>query len=93
MYIKVNLKLIYIWTYIQFQHPRRDELQRDQFIWSLSNIPLLEGYLHVLDGDPLKEVVEAVIHEYKTSVIPKRSSFRSSEYHVHAFCSHLLSPF
>ncbi|TWW57660.1 Hydroxylysine kinase [Takifugu flavidus] len=39
------------------------------------------GYLHVLDGDPLKEVVEALINQYKTSVIPKRSSFRSSLIH------------
>ncbi|XP_056895103.1 hydroxylysine kinase-like [Takifugu flavidus] len=68
-------------TLQNFQHPHYDELQRDQFIWSLSNIPLLEGYLHVLDGDPLKEVVEALINQYKTSVIPKRSSFRSSLIH------------
>ncbi|XP_029684317.1 hydroxylysine kinase-like isoform X2 [Takifugu rubripes] len=69
-------------TLQNFQHPHYDELQRDQFIWSLSNIPLLEGYLHVLDGDPLKEVVEALINQYKTSVIPKRSSFCSSLIHA-----------
>ncbi|TWW57658.1 Hydroxylysine kinase [Takifugu flavidus] len=40
------------------------------------------GYLHVLDGDPLKEVVEALINQYKTSVIPKRSSFCSSLIHA-----------
>lgn len=78
--------------YFQFQHPDRGELQRDQFIWSLSSIPLLEGYLHVLDGDPLKDVVEALIHRYKTSVIPKRRGFRRCECHVHALGSHMLPP-
>lgn len=73
--------------YSQFQHPYRGELQRDQFIWSLSSIPLLEGYLHVLDGEPLKDVVEALIHQYKTSVIPKRRCFHRCECHIHAFCS------
>lgn len=65
--------------YFQFQHPNHGELQRDQFIWSLSSIPLLEGYLHVLDGEPLKGVVEALIQQYQTSVIPKRRRFRSCE--------------
>ncbi|XP_042337071.1 hydroxylysine kinase-like [Plectropomus leopardus] len=51
-------------------------LQRETFIWSLSNVPLLEAYIHVLDGDPLQEVVKSVIHEYKASVVPKRSNFR-----------------
>lgn len=78
--------------YFQFQHPHRDELQRDQLIWNLSNIPLLEGYLHVLEGEPLKDIVEALIHQYKTSVIPKRRCFRSCECHIHAFCCHMLSP-
>uniref|UniRef100_H3CCJ8 Hydroxylysine kinase n=1 Tax=Tetraodon nigroviridis TaxID=99883 RepID=H3CCJ8_TETNG len=66
---------------LNFQHPYRSELQRDQFIWSLSSIPNLEGYLHVVDGEPLKHVVKAVIHQYKTCVLPKRRLFRSCLIH------------
>lgn len=62
------------------EHPHLSVLQREKFIWSLSNVTLLEAYISVLDGDPLQEVVKSVIHQYKTCVIPKRSSFRRCEY-------------
>uniref|UniRef100_A0A3Q3FI03 Hydroxylysine kinase n=1 Tax=Labrus bergylta TaxID=56723 RepID=A0A3Q3FI03_9LABR len=58
------------------EHPHLGLLQRETFIWSLSLVPLLEKYTHVLDGDPLQEVVKSVIHQFKTSVVPKRSTFR-----------------
>ncbi|MEQ2284933.1 hypothetical protein AMECASPLE_026714 [Ameca splendens] len=60
----------------KMEHPHLRILQRDNFIWSLSNILLLEGYMNVLDGDPLQKVIKSVIHQYKNSVIPKRSNFR-----------------
>lgn len=60
----------------EMEHPHLDVLQREKFIWSLSNVPLLEAYMSVLDGDPLEEVVKSVIHQYKTSVIAKRCNFR-----------------
>lgn len=62
------------------EHPHLSVLQREKFIWSLSNLPLLEAFLHVLDGDPLHEVVSAVIDMFKTSVVPKRPNFRKCEY-------------
>ncbi|XP_026179003.1 hydroxylysine kinase isoform X2 [Mastacembelus armatus] len=63
-------------TLEQMEHPHLSLLHRENFKWSLSNVTLLEGYLHVLDGDPLQEVVKSVIHQYKTYVVPKRSGFR-----------------
>ncbi|XP_010740277.3 hydroxylysine kinase [Larimichthys crocea] len=60
----------------KLEHPNLSMLQRENFIWSLSYVPLLETYMNVLDGDPLQEVVKSVIHQYKTSVVPQRSSFR-----------------
>uniref|UniRef100_A0A3Q3WQT3 Hydroxylysine kinase n=1 Tax=Mola mola TaxID=94237 RepID=A0A3Q3WQT3_MOLML len=60
----------------KLEHPHLSELQRDNFIWNLSNIPLLEAFFSLLDGDSLKDVAESVIHQYKTTVIPKRSRFR-----------------
>jgi len=62
------------------KHPNLEVLQREKFIWSLSNVPCLEAYISILDGDPLEEVVKSVIHEYKTFVIDKRSNFRRCEY-------------
>ncbi|XP_068599779.1 hydroxylysine kinase-like [Brachionichthys hirsutus] len=64
-------------TLQEFEHPDLSVLQRENFIWSLSNTPLLEAYIYVLDGNPLQKVVKSVIHQYKTSVIPNRSNFRN----------------
>ncbi|KAM9761746.1 hydroxylysine kinase [Menidia menidia] len=63
------------------EHPHLGVLQRENFIWSLSNVVLLEPYLRVLDGDPLQKVVTSIIHQYKTSVDPKRSQFRKCVNH------------
>ncbi|CAL8253042.1 unnamed protein product [Merluccius merluccius] len=61
---------------LEMDHPHLSALQRDKFIWNLSNIPLLEGYIHNMDGDPLQGVVKAVLKEFKTSVLPNRPAFR-----------------
>ncbi|XP_061540259.1 hydroxylysine kinase [Phycodurus eques] len=68
-------------TLKEMEHPQLCVLQREGFIWSLSNIPLLEKYMKVLDGDPLLEVVKSVIQHYKTAVAPKYSSFRACLIH------------
>ncbi|XP_017268830.1 hydroxylysine kinase [Kryptolebias marmoratus] len=60
----------------KMEHPHLSVLQREKFIWSLSNVDLLEAYLGVLDGDPLQSVVKSVIHHYRTSVQPKQPNFR-----------------
>ncbi|XP_062411965.1 hydroxylysine kinase [Sardina pilchardus] len=60
----------------EMEHPNLSVLQRENFIWSLSNIPLLEQYLPVMDGEPMQEVVSKVIAQYKAQVVPKMSAFR-----------------
>ncbi|XP_024278598.1 hydroxylysine kinase isoform X1 [Oncorhynchus tshawytscha] len=60
----------------EMEHPQLHVLQREKFLWSLSNIPLLEPYLHLMDGDPVQQVVKSVIQLYKTCVQPKLGSFR-----------------
>ncbi|XP_068176176.1 hydroxylysine kinase-like isoform X3 [Antennarius striatus] len=60
----------------KLEHPYLSMLQRDNFIWHLSRIPMLEAYINFFDGDPLQEVVKSVIHQFNTSVIPKLSYFR-----------------
>ncbi|KAM3619740.1 uncharacterized protein V6R79_012929 [Siganus canaliculatus] len=60
----------------KMDHPHVSVLERDKFLWSLANIPLLEAHIGVFDGDPLQEMVKSVIHQYKTFVAPKYPSFR-----------------
>lgn len=60
----------------ELRHLKISVLERERFIWSLTSVPLLESYLHLLDGEPLQEVVKSVIQKYKTSVEPYRSHFR-----------------
>ncbi|XP_038147501.1 hydroxylysine kinase isoform X2 [Cyprinodon tularosa] len=60
----------------KMEHPHLSILERENFIWSLSNVSLLKGYLNVLDGDPLQEAVKSVITQYEDYVIPKRPNFR-----------------
>ncbi|KAL4630770.1 hydroxylysine kinase isoform X1 [Arapaima gigas] len=60
----------------QMDHPNRGALERENFIWNLSNTPLLEPYLHVMDGEPLQQLVKDVIEQYKCHVLPNLSSFR-----------------
>ncbi|XP_070765029.1 hydroxylysine kinase-like [Enoplosus armatus] len=68
-------------TLQQLVSPNLDVLQNNDELWSLSNIPLLEGFLSVMDGDPLQEVVKAVIGQYKSDVQPKISSFQKGIIH------------
>lgn len=69
------------------KHPQLTVFEREGFIWSLSNVPLLERYMSVMDGDPVQEVVVSVIHQYKSTVAPKYSSFRKCKYDIHpSFC-------
>ncbi|XP_071764168.2 hydroxylysine kinase-like [Centroberyx gerrardi] len=65
----------------QMTSPNLGVLQRDEMIWSLSNTPLLEPYLPAMDGDPLQQVIKAVMEQYKTCVQPKLSSFRKGIIH------------
>ncbi|XP_077574027.1 hydroxylysine kinase isoform X2 [Stigmatopora nigra] len=60
----------------EMKHPQLNVLHREDFVWSLSNVHLLEKSLYVLDGHPLQEIVKSVIHHFKTTVAPKYSSFR-----------------
>uniref|UniRef100_A0AAV2KW82 Hydroxylysine kinase n=1 Tax=Knipowitschia caucasica TaxID=637954 RepID=A0AAV2KW82_KNICA len=66
----------------KMEHPNIAVLERDGFIWSLSNFLVVEKYMHVLNGEPaLKEAVKSVIELYKTTVVPKYPHFRSCVNH------------
>ncbi|XP_051766488.1 hydroxylysine kinase [Ctenopharyngodon idella] len=61
---------------LQMEHPNITALQRENFIWNLTSIPLLNQYIHVMDGDPVQKVVKAVIEQYQIQVMPKLLLFR-----------------
>ncbi|XP_063058041.1 hydroxylysine kinase-like [Engraulis encrasicolus] len=60
----------------EMEHPSLSVLQRDNFIWGLAQVPLLEKYLPAMDGDPMQQVVSKIIAQFKAEVIPKMASFR-----------------
>ncbi|KAM7011963.1 hydroxylysine kinase-like [Tautogolabrus adspersus] len=68
-------------TLQQLVSPNLDVLERDGVLWSLSNVPHLEGYLSVMDGDPLQKVVKEVIEQYKSHVQPKINTFQKGIIH------------
>ncbi|XP_028850074.1 hydroxylysine kinase-like [Denticeps clupeoides] len=60
----------------EMEHPHLGVLQREGFIWSLSNVPLLEHYLPLLDGDPIQAIVQEIIDQFKLQVVPNMRFFR-----------------
>lgn len=61
-------------------HPKVSVLDRDGLISDLSNLPMFDKYLFVLNGEPLQEVVKSVIKLFNSSVALKCSSFRKCKY-------------
>ncbi|XP_023568231.1 hydroxylysine kinase isoform X2 [Octodon degus] len=59
-----------------FHHPKLGILRRDDFIWNLKNVPLLEKYLDALGQNRNREIVEQVIQLFKKEVVTKLSHFR-----------------
>ncbi|XP_032824803.2 hydroxylysine kinase [Petromyzon marinus] len=59
----------------QFEHPFLRFLQRDDFIWNLSNTHLLESYLFALDGDPNQGLVREVIAKFREEIQPNLHKF------------------
>lgn len=62
--------------FFQLVSPNLDVLQSNEEMWSLSNIPLIDDYLSVMDGDPLQKVIKAVVKQYKSLVAPRIVSLR-----------------
>ncbi|CAK6442364.1 unnamed protein product [Pipistrellus nathusii] len=63
-------------TLEEFRHPKLSCLRREDFIWNLRNVPLLEPYLDALGPGPNREMVERVIRLFKDEVTAKLSHFR-----------------
>ncbi|XP_058257661.1 hydroxylysine kinase [Hemibagrus wyckioides] len=61
---------------LRMEHESLSALHRENFIWSLSCVPLIDDYLSVMDGDPMQLVIRGVINHYRNQVVPKLPSFR-----------------
>ncbi|XP_044244411.1 hydroxylysine kinase isoform X2 [Ursus arctos] len=59
-----------------FHHPKLSSLRRENFIWNLKNVPLLEKYLDALGQSRNREIVVEVIQLFKDEILTKLSHFR-----------------
>ncbi|XP_076781385.1 hydroxylysine kinase-like isoform X2 [Arvicanthis niloticus] len=60
----------------EFHHPKLSLLHRENFIWNLKNVPLLEKYIGALSQGRNREIIEQVIQLFKEEVMTKLSHFR-----------------
>ncbi|KAM4748492.1 hydroxylysine kinase [Rhinophrynus dorsalis] len=60
----------------KFQYPNKLIFDRGQFIWNLSNTPLLRKYIYAIKEKKLQEVLERVIKQYETFIQPNINIFR-----------------
>lgn len=58
----------------EMEHPQLSALQRE-YRWNLSHVPMMDNYIHLMDGEPVQEVIKSVIQYYKTYVVPEHSNF------------------
>ncbi|XP_075391494.1 hydroxylysine kinase [Tenrec ecaudatus] len=59
-----------------FHHPKVSSLRRENFIWNLKNVPLLEKYLDALDQNRNREMIQQVIRLFRDEVMTKLNHFR-----------------
>ncbi|OCT89485.1 hydroxylysine kinase isoform X1 [Xenopus laevis] len=59
-----------------FLHPNKTCFERGQFIWNLSNTSLLRKYAHAVKETELQKIIEDVITQYETFVLPNLNCFR-----------------
>ncbi|XP_034535278.1 hydroxylysine kinase-like isoform X2 [Notolabrus celidotus] len=65
----------------QLQSPDLHVLQRDGVLWTFPNFCLLEDYLSVMDGDPLQDIVRAVLDQFRSHVQPRINTFQKGIIH------------
>ncbi|XP_040349356.1 hydroxylysine kinase [Herpailurus yagouaroundi] len=68
-------------TLEKFHHPKLSCLRRENFIWNLKNVPLLEKYLYALGQSQNREIVTQVIELFKGEVLTKLGDFRECVNH------------
>ncbi|XP_059227350.1 hydroxylysine kinase isoform X2 [Mustela nigripes] len=68
-------------TLQKFRHPKLSHLRRENFIWNLKNVPLLEKYLDALGQSRKREIVVQVIQLFKDEILPKLCHFRECVNH------------
>lgn len=87
--LKVNIALS-CHFFAQLEHPHLSVMERPNFRWSLSSISHLKQYVHLLDHEPLREIMMSILHLYKTCVDPKRPYFRKCKYDFYSPSTHFI---
>uniref|UniRef100_UPI00398E5EE7 hydroxylysine kinase-like n=1 Tax=Pristiophorus japonicus TaxID=55135 RepID=UPI00398E5EE7 len=65
----------------EFQHPTLRSLQREDFLWHLSNTHMLDEYLYAVKESSNRRVVEQIIQQFREKILPNLSKFRKSINH------------
>ncbi|KAG8594679.1 hypothetical protein GDO81_001293 [Engystomops pustulosus] len=60
----------------KFQHSYKKSFDRGEFIWNLSNTPLLKKYTYAIKEENLRQKIEGVINEFESSVKKNLIKFR-----------------
>ncbi|XP_044135711.1 hydroxylysine kinase [Bufo gargarizans] len=65
----------------KFQHPYKKSFERGDFIWNLSNTPLLRKYIYAIKDENLRQIIEGVITDFESSVKQNLKRFRQCVNH------------
>ncbi|XP_069758946.1 hydroxylysine kinase-like [Narcine bancroftii] len=65
----------------EFHQSPTKSLYREDFIWNLSNIHLLEKYLHEMEEGETLVIIKQVIQQFKEKIRPNISKFRKGFIH------------
>ncbi|CAJ0932837.1 unnamed protein product [Ranitomeya imitator] len=60
----------------KFQHSCKKSFDRGEFIWNLSNTPLLRKYTYAIKEENLRQKIEGVINQFENSVKQDLKIFR-----------------
>ncbi|XP_069837871.1 hydroxylysine kinase [Dendropsophus ebraccatus] len=60
----------------KFKHSYKKSFDRGEFIWNLSNTPLLKNYTYAVKEENLRQKIEGVITEFESSVKQNLNIFR-----------------
>ncbi|XP_032870889.1 hydroxylysine kinase-like isoform X1 [Amblyraja radiata] len=65
----------------EFKHPNIKSLQRDSYIWNLSNTHQLHKYLFAVKNTSDRQIVEQIIQQFMKKILPNINNFHKSIIH------------
>ncbi|CAH2273491.1 hydroxylysine kinase [Pelobates cultripes] len=60
----------------KFNHSSKKSFDRGEYIWNLSNTPLLRKYVHAVKEEGLRDIIEGTIKDFETRIEPNLKHLR-----------------